>query len=91
MAFRKMVGKVHRAFLNGVLRRGNRRREERFTAATVRANQTRRGALPAQIFHSYGQINHDLSAGCTAVWGIERINDAMFGIEHTFVFLTGSL
>jgi len=91
MAFRKTVGKVRRAFLNGILRRGNRRREERFTAATVRANQTRRGALPAQIFHSYGQINHDLSAGCTAVWGIERINDAMFGIEHTFVFLTGSL
>ncbi|EGI62424.1 hypothetical protein G5I_09208 [Acromyrmex echinatior] len=68
-------------FLEG----GDRRREERFTAAMVRANQTRRGALPAQIFHSYGQINHDLSAGCTAVWGIERINDAMFGIEHAII------
>lgn len=58
-----------------------RERGERkiYRGATVRANQTRRGASPAQIFHSYGQINHDLSAGCTAVWGIERINDATFG------------
>jgi hypothetical protein len=50
-----------------------------YRGTTLRANQTRRGVSPAQIFHSYGQINHDLSAGCTAVWGIERINDAMFG------------
>ncbi|KYN00332.1 hypothetical protein ALC62_08823 [Cyphomyrmex costatus] len=55
------------------------------STSTVRANQTRRGASLAQIFHSYGQINHDLSAGCTAVWGIERINDAMFGIEHAII------
>ncbi|KZC14726.1 hypothetical protein WN55_07475 [Dufourea novaeangliae] len=50
----------------------------------VRANQPRHGASPAQIFHSYCQINHDLSAGCTVVWGIDRINDATFdlaGIE----------
>jgi hypothetical protein len=40
-----------------------------------RANQTRRGASPARIFHSYGRINHDLSA----VWGIGRINDAAPG------------
>ncbi|TGZ46097.1 Uncharacterized protein DBV15_08163 [Temnothorax longispinosus] len=60
-------------------RGGARSKEGRkiYRGATVRANQTRRGASPAQIFHSYGQINHDLSAGCTAVWGIERINDAM--------------
>lgn len=79
------------------LSEGARSKEGRkiYRGATVCANQTRRGASPAQIFHSYGQINHDLSAGCTAVWGIERINDAMFGIargiERAFVFLTGSL
>lgn len=48
--------------------------------ATVRANQPRHGASPAQIFHSYCQINHDLSAGCTVVWGIDRINDATFDL-----------
>lgn len=46
----------------------------------VRANQTRHGASVAQIFHSYCQINHDLNAGCSVVWGIDRINDATFDL-----------